>query len=80
MGESVTEQGFQNPDIPGSGQRWLKVHFYNSKKKIYGNICSEILLSHKKNEMPFVALFGWMDATKYSHTKWSKSEKERQIP
>ena len=43
------------------------VHIYNG-----------ILLSHKKEWNN--AICSNMDATRYYHTKWSKSERERQIP
>ena len=38
----------------------------------------EILLSHKKEQKNVIC--SNMDATKDSHTKWSKSERERQMP
>ena len=43
------------------------------------HICNGILLIHKKepNEMQFTAI--WI-ATRDYHTKWSQSERERQIP
>ena len=51
--------------------RWMGkedvVHVYN-----------RILLSHKKVQNNVIC--SNMDATRDSHTKWSKSEKERQIP
>ena len=43
------------------------VHIYNG-----------ILLSHKKERNN--AICNNMDATRDDHTKWSKSERERQIP
>ena len=50
--------------------RWMDkdvVHTYNG-----------ILLSHKKEQNN--AICSKMDATRDYHTKWSKSERERQIP
>ena len=51
--------------------RWMDkedvVHIYNG-----------ILLSHKKKRNTVIC--NNMDATRDDHTKWSKSEKERQIP
>ena len=41
-------------------------------------ICNEILLNHKKQENN--AICSNMDTTRDYHTKWSKSERERQIP
>ena len=41
-------------------------------------ICSEILLSHKKEWNN--AIFSNMDGPRHYHTKWGKSERERQIP
>ena len=43
------------------------VHVYNG-----------ILLSHKKEQK--CAICSNVDATRDDHTKWSKSERERQIP
>ena len=43
------------------------VHIYNG-----------ILLSHRKEWNN--AIFSNMDATREYHTKWTKSERERQIP
>ena len=40
--------------------------------------CNGILLSHKKEWNN--AICSNMDATRDYHTKWSKSERERQIP
>ena len=42
------------------------------------HIYSRILLSHKKEQNNTVC--SNMDATRDYHTKWIKSEKERQIP
>ena len=42
------------------------------------HIYSGILLSHKKEQNN--AICSNMDASKDDHTKWSKSERERQIP
>ena len=43
----------------------------------YIYIYNGILLSHKKNEiLPFAAN---MDGSREYHTKWSKSDRERQI-
>ena len=47
-------------------------------KEDIGHMYNGILLSHKKNEiMPFVC--SNMDGPRDYHTKWSKSERERQI-
>ena len=42
------------------------------------HICNGILLSHKKEQNNVIC--GNMDGTRDSHTKLSKSERERQIP
>ena len=42
------------------------------------HICNEILLSHKKEQNN--AICNNVDATRDDYTKWSKSERERQIP
>ena len=41
------------------------------------DIYNEILLGHKKEQNH--AICSNMDGTRDSHTKWSKSERERQI-
>ena len=45
---------------------------------VYTYIYNGILLSHKKEQNN--AICSNMYRTIYSHTKWSKSERERQIP
>ena len=47
-------------------------------KKMWCIYYSGILFGHKKNE--YLAIWDNMDATRDDHTKWSKSERERQIP
>ena len=47
-------------------------------KKMWCIYMTGIVLSHKKEQNN--AIFSNMDETKDSHTKWSKSERERQIP
>ena len=65
---------YNNQDMEAtqmSIDRWMD-------KEDIGHMYNGILLSHKKNEiMPFVC--SNMDGPRDYHTKWSKSERERQI-
>ena len=51
---------------------------FRTDKEDVVHIYNGLLLSHKKEWNN--AICSNMDATRDSHTKWSKSERERQIP